>query len=343
MKQQGKEQSMKHRKEKCLLLGISIVWFLGMTGCSGSFTSPLMEITIEPYEKVVYNTADVVKGDIHPELRLKLVTDEFRRVNYYPVHDEMEVDQVYVQDGDIVTKGDLLVTFKSADIEEQLTTYRNELEENKLLIKHYKKLMKIDKNQDYSQDIISLEEDAEVIEMRIHELTKKLENYHIKAEGLGVVSNVSDMLAYGVVGVQDMLMNVTYGSGDYYVSTEDDYAFQIGDIYEASFGVAVYQMELKEISENTTGERELRFAMAEGEKVITDQKSLDMVIRKTVMKNVLYVPKKAVFKNDVETYVYLMDGDGYRKAVPVTIGATVDGVTVITTGVKEGDKVVVDK
>ena len=68
-----------------------------------------------------------------------------------------------------------------------------------------------------------------------------------------------------------------------------------------------------------------------------------MGIEKPVVKNVVYVNKKAVFVgSDEKSYVYVVDDQGYRSAVQVEVGATVDDKTIITTGLKAGEQVVIN-
>ena len=66
-------------------------------------------------------------------------------------------------------------------------------------------------------------------------------------------------------------------------------------------------------------------------------------IDKPVVKNVVYVNKKAVFDGSGEKkYVYTVNEDGYRNAVEVTVGDTVDDYTVIKSGLKAGEQVVIN-
>ena len=45
---------------------------------------------------------------------------------------------------------------------------------------------------------------------------------------------------------------------------------------------------------------------------------------------------------DSKKYVYVLDEDGYRDAVEVTVGDTVDDYTIIKTGLKAGEQVVIN-
>ena len=118
-----------------------------LSGCAGKTQTDDLVITIPEYEKITYTTEPVVHADIAPVLDLRLKSEQFERKEYYPDHDEMEVDQVFVHVGDVVQNGDTLVTFSSEDITEERRQYENRVEEDAHLIEHYTKLDAI--NQTY--------------------------------------------------------------------------------------------------------------------------------------------------------------------------------------------------
>src|SRR6266550_1617763 len=58
--------------------------------------------------------------------------------------------------------------------------------------------------------------------------------------------------------------------------------------------------------------------------------------------NALTLPAPAVLTGQQGTYVYTIDSAGTAKQQPVQVSRTVDSIAVITTGVKEGERVIVD-
>jgi multidrug efflux system membrane fusion protein len=58
--------------------------------------------------------------------------------------------------------------------------------------------------------------------------------------------------------------------------------------------------------------------------------------------NALTLPAPAVMTGQQGTYVYTVDSAGSAKQRPVQVSRTVDSVAVIASGLKEGEKVVVD-
>lgn len=312
-----------------------------LTGCGRSNDQERANVRISEYEKITYETVSVERGDIVPTLTLEVTSDTFQRKNYFPRQDEMEVDQIYVTEGDMVSEGQTLVSFKAGDISEQITGYENQRTEDQLLIDHYTRLMEIDENADHTEEIKTLKQDIEVCSLYIQELNAKLSSYSIKAEGQGTVIMVSDLLDYGVVNSGDNVLTVIYGTGEYYATTTDDYDFKVDEIYEATYANSTYSLRLASI-EKIEGEdgRKLNFAMAvDG---VTGVEKMAMVLEKPALKDVLYVPEDCVFFVDEKAYVYTLDDNGFREAVSVTVGQTIEGMTVIESGLNEGEKVVIN-
>ena len=318
-----------------------------LSGCAGKTQTDDLVITIPEYEKITYTTEPVVHGDIAPVLDLRLKSEQFERKEYYPDHDEMEVDQVFVHVGDVVQNGDTLVTFSSEDITEERRQYENRVEEDALLIDHYTKLDAINQTDEHQESIEQLKKDQEIAGLYIKDLDARLEAYTIKAEGSGIVSSLSDMLDYGTVYAGDAVVTILYGSDSYTTTTEDDYAFEVGQTFTATFGVGSYEVRLTAIdvlaSDTDAGmKRQLTFTLVDSAKRPSSD-SLNLEIEKNVLKNVLYVPEDAIVYVGNDNYVYVLDEDGFRHGVQVQTGATIDGYTVIEDGLKEGDKVVIAK
>lgn len=318
-----------------------------LSGCAGKIQTDDLVITIPEYEKITYTTEPVVHGDIAPVLDLRLKSEQFERKEYYPDHDEMEVDQVFVRVGDVVQNGDTLVTFSSEDITEERRQYENRVEEDTLLIDHYTKLDAINQTDEHQESIEQLKKDQEIAGLYIKDLDARLEAYTIKAEGSGIVSSLSDMLDYGTVYAGDAVVTILYGSDNYTTTTEDDYAFEVGQTFTATFGVGSYEVRLTAIdvlaSDTDAGmKRKLTFTLVDSAKRPSSD-SLNLEIEKNVLKNVLYVPEDAIVYVGNDNYVYVLDEDGFRHGIQVQTGVTIDGYTVIEDGLKEGDKVVIAK
>ena len=122
-------------RKRTVLLG-TLILVMGLGGC-GQVKTELMPVTLEPYERAAYETTEVLKGDITPKLDLNLSAVKKENVKYTPPYDGIQVDKVYVQAGDLVKKGDKLISFKSSENEEKINEYQDELKMQQLLLEHY--------------------------------------------------------------------------------------------------------------------------------------------------------------------------------------------------------------
>lgn len=331
----------------CVLCASMVAALLG--GCSSkNAESSKPSIHIESYIKVGYDTVTVQSGDISPILNLKLSPDEFETKNYKVSQDDYEVEKVNVSKGDRVKAGDIMVQFKADDIQDTIKQYTEQKAENELLIEHYQKLMQIDGSEDYSDDIASLKEDIQIADTYIKEQNEKMKEYCLIAEKDGTVTYVNEWLGYGYASSSDNLVTVASGSSNYTATTDDDYEFKKGDVYQADYEVASYDMKVIDVSQyedKATGKQmqKILFEPVDSMAGISEEDVLTMTIHKPVISNVVYVDEKAINeKSEDNYYVFTINDDGFRTAVDVTIGETVDGYTIIKSGLKAGEQVTVN-
>lgn len=281
-------------------------------------------------------------------MNLKLSPDEFETKNYKVSQDDYEVEKVNVSKGDRVKAGDIMVQFKADDIQDTIKEYTEQKAENELLIEHYQKLMQIDGSEDYSDDIASLKEDIQIADTYIKEQNEKMKEYCLIAEKDGTVTYVNEWLGYGYASSSDNLVTVASGSSNYTATTDDDYEFKKGDVYQADYEVASYDMKVIDVSQyedKATGKQmqKILFEPVDSMAGISEEDVLTMTIHKPVISNVVYVDEKAINeKSEDNYYVFTINDDGFRTAVDVTIGETVDGYTIIKSGLKAGEQVTVN-
>ena len=331
------------RKNKVLIMTIILSV---LSGCADERKQIPAQVTVNEYEPKIYETMEIKKGDLAPVLELTLEARDLEKKSYFPRYDEMEINQVYVEVGDIVSDGDVLVSFKSGDIETQIESYQEQLEQQQLLLDHYVNLSSIDTATDYSKDIEQLKADMEVSRLYIDGLNAKLDSYSIVAEGDGMITAIDDIVNFKTVNSNDNLITVVYDDGEYFTTTSDDYNFVIGDTYSAKYGVADYEMELISITEegkDADGQiiKTLCFRAVGSDEELPGVSMMNMTISKGEMKNVICVPNNIIKEVDGKYHVYTLDENQCKHAVYVKLGVSVDGYTVITEGLEEGDKVVV--
>lgn len=314
----------------CIMTGIIV---LSLTGCQEK-KREVVTITHTPYEKLVYETTIVQKGDIQPELKLKLRAEGYNKITYDATSEDLQLDTVYVSVGDKVEKGDLLVSFQSEKLQQSIDSYQEQYTQNELLAEHYSKLMQIDNTMDYSEDIAKLKQDMEVAKLYIEEAEEKLSRYQIVAKESGTITEMDSYLQNGTFVPGHRLITQVCGSGKYQADLPVNYEFHAGEKYEATLGQITYELEVSEINEKT-----VVFSPVSDMSSVSEADILTMEIKQPALLNVVYVDAGAVEEENGAYFVYVQDEEGYREAVPVTIGEQVEGRIVITGGLSGGEKV----
>lgn len=334
---------------KIFAAALAGVLTVSLTACSsGDRQVGDAKINIEPYSKVEFNTEKVSSGDIQSTLTLELKPDGYSSKDYSIQQSDYQIDEVKVKEGDKVAKGDVMIQFKATEIQKTIDQYTEQKEKDRLLIDHYTRLAAIDKIQDYSADIASAQEDMDVADTYIKEQNERMKDYQLIAAKAGTVTYIDSDLQYGYVTAGQTLITVDSGSSDYVSETNDTYKFKEGEVYEADFQEATFSLKLikcEKYKSKATGEemQKVTFQPVVDMAGVTEADTLKMVIEKPVVKNVIYVNKKAVFTgSDDKTYAYVVDDAGNRSAVEVTVGDTVDDKTIIKSGLKAGEQVVVN-
>ena len=334
---------------KIFAAALAGVLTVSLTACSsGDRQGGDAKINIEPYSKVEFNTEKVSSGDIQSTLTLELKPDGYSSKDYSIQQSDYQIDEVKVKEGDKVAKGDVMIQFKATEIQKTIDQYTEQKEKDRLLIDHYTRLAAIDKSQDYSADIASAKEDMDVADTYIKEQNERMKDYQLIAAKAGTVTYIDSDLQYGYVTAGQTLITVDSGSSDYVSETNDTYKFKEGEVYEADFQEATFSLKLikcEKYKSKATGEemQKVTFQPVVDMAGVTEADTLKMVIEKPVVKNVIYVNKKAVFTgSDEKTYAYVVDDAGNRSAVEVTVGDTVDDKTIIKSGLKAGEQVVVN-
>lgn len=331
-----KENNMRRKSIICLILCVMII----LSGCNDSDRTGEKElsVTIEEYQKDIYQTTSVQRGTIESILTLKLMPDEYE-VNSYSISQELlEVEENNVEKGDRVEEGDIMVAFKADEIEETIAEYEERKAEDEMLIEHYTKLMKISGQKDYAADIKKLKKDLNIADLYIQEQNERLSQYRLIAKKGGIVTEVSGELYKGYATAGNALIRVASGSSNYTAATSDGFEFQIGDIYEAQYKMAVYEMKVIQL-EKKDDKTIITFQPVSNMTGVAENDELTMDIHKPTISDAVYVEESAIITVEDKQYAFLIDEDGFRHAVPVMVGDVIDGYAIILDGLKEGERV----
>ena len=94
--------------------------------------------------------------------------------------------------------------------------------------------------------------------------------------------------------------------------------------------------------DSTTGTVLLKARFANPQATLWPGQYTNVALQLFVDPNALTLPAPAVMTGQQGTYVYTIDSTGSAKQRPVQVSRTVDSLSVISSGLKEGEKVVVD-
>lgn len=328
---------MKRRTLFCMIICLLL---LSTAGCSKERVA-LEPVTIAPYERITYETTPVLQGDVTPRVMLQLAPVDKRTLKYYPPEDWMEVDEIYVKSGDFVEEGDVLVRFKSGDVEDKIQEYRDELAMQELLIEHYEQLMIADIELDYTEDIEQLKKDMEITKLYIAEESAKLEKYTIRSETRGMVDTVSQLMLYSKVTKTDCVVSVLYNNGEYRTTIQDNYLYEVGTVYTAKSSTTTYEMELIAIEEVSGNARSLVFRALDMNGIMR-LNFINLTIEMSTLSGALYVDKDAVIEVNDKNYVFMLSEDGFKQGIEVEVDSQVEDYIIIKSGVKAGDRVVLN-
>lgn len=315
------------------IIWITVVLPVLLSGCAAQKREV---VTIEkmPYERTAYQTVEVQQGDLNPEVTIILGAEGYEILNYSMTNPELQLDKVYVSVGDKVQEGELLASFKSGSLEENIAGYEEQITQMQLMVEHYTNLMKIDAELDYRQDIEQLRQDINVVQLYLEEAQEKLAGYQIIATRSGTIKAMDEYLQNGYYQPGKNLITEACGTGNYTAETEDADIFSVGTAYTAYSGAVGYEVRLKDSTDGI-----LTFEPISDMSSVSDADTLTITVDAAPLSNVLYVDKDAIHRTDDASFVYVVSEDGYRDAVWVKTGAQVGDYLVIEEGLSGGEKV----
>lgn len=326
------------KKGKSMKAILPMVWIviLSLVGCGTEKQSEL-KIDRPPYEKKTYMSAEVMQGDLTPQITLTLRAEGFETITYDAVNSDLKLEKVYVSVGDHVEKGQLLVAFQSDELEKKMEEAADKQKQEELLADHYTKLMQLDDTLDYSEDIASLSKDAEIMGLYKEEAEEKLKRYQITAKESGTITQMDSNLQNGGFIPGKRLITEVSGSGNYEADRPDEDVIVQGENYTVSVDGTEYQLRAERIED-----QKILFTPVSDMSAISEEEKLTLVVDEPVLSNAVYVDEKAVHQTDSGNFVYRLDEDGYRTAVFVDTGQTVGSYTVICNGLEAGEKVTLE-
>ena len=339
----------------CAVLSFAVL----LTGCEKTDIHKIEPVSKELYQKTIPETFEVHRGDMQPTIRLKLTQNSLRYYNYSVDLDDLEFDELKVANGDYVKAGQVLCVFKSDKIEKKVEEARETLETDKLLLEHVKKLKgiyfdpektdpeikehaaNIALGKTYDDQIASIEDDIKLKEIELMESQRDLDKCIVKAREDGVITYVSETIANGVViKGKDILTEASGDVGFYTEVKNSDYQFEVGSVYKAQSPTMEMDLVITQIEENNTGSITLHLNPVSSDVVYVSNEKFEVIIPLEKMTDVVYIEERYVYTAVNERrFVYVVDENGFKNPVYVEVDSVVDGMAVITSGLKGGEEV----
>lgn len=338
------------------MMMISALCAVILTGCGllRKEEEVVNQITIPSYDAGSAEYGYVKRGDLEnlETLFLKLGTIEEHELSFGV--SGIAYDEVYVKEGDSVERGELLAKLESEEIETELIMLEAEAGEIALEIEHTEALVKefrekkyynkkqIEVNQEeIGRCLLRLNElanDKAVNESRTAEQKKMLDKRCIYADMDGTVAKIENHTGDSLSDERQPFL-VLHSSGKVFTGDtgeENDFVqgqeIRInieGESFPAVFKTVKRENGITSVEVGLTMESELPENCSYGE----------IVWSNGVAKDALYVPEKALVISQGETYVFLLEKDGFARPVKVQTGTTSGNYVQIVGGLKEDDVV----
>ncbi len=339
---------MKMRRMIGLLLSALMV--LQLTGCGFEKERPLVRVPKDGFEDAAPYTTYVQRGDVTYGKSEDMKLDNYNEIHYgfkakkldTTMLKDITFDRLYVSLGDMVRKGDILLTLRSETLDNKIEQYTDQKERNEITIRHLRNRSAIDPEEDNSVQINSCEEDIRIAEGYLAELEEKKEELVIRAEEDGKVIEISDTALSGVVSSYEALAGlVTVASGDdtYYAETKESTTLKEGDITQAGNGVITYDVKVEKVERSSAGNK-IYFKIQSDSDDLVIVSGMKVNVAEEVKKDVLYVPLECVKEKDDHYYVFMIDEHGARVAREIKVDEILDKTVIIREGLNEGDEII---
>jgi multidrug efflux pump subunit AcrA (membrane-fusion protein) len=190
----------------------------------------------------------------------------------------------------------------------------------------------------------SYRDSIEFDKKKLWNLKNELAQSRVYAQFDGKVNKVEKGLIGTTSNIEKCVMTVVDDQEGYFEAQKEDYIpYLTEENYSMTvmFGNGRGEYELTVRDKDTWGENQY-FSIVKGdntEALEVDDKG-DIHIIKEHKENALYLPNECLHNAGDKYYVYVVTEEGLRDVVWVSIGLKGDGVTEITEGLEEGDKVI---
>lgn len=356
-------------RKVCVCAALSFL----LCGC-GEIEEPDNMVIVEQEEPgMSYKLHTVESGDVVKTERIQCTYRQMSELAVSFIMSGRLVDRVYVEEGDHVKKGDLLVELSSGDLERQIEDLEYRIARNELLLGYtdideaydisgmwvsylyYSGMTDNDKKslddriestqrnyrylrEDYSD---ALETDRKQLES----LRQEYKSSRIYAETDGVVYKLKENLEGTTSHMGETIMTLLDTSECLFQTEipELAYLFREGEtVYMGlSYSQTGTQYELLPWNMEEWGDTQM-FLLEDADAIGNLDVGTSGYIWLAVdrRENVLCVPENAIYTADGKTYVYVLNTENMREVRWVETGLYGDDMVEIISGLTEGERVV---
>jgi len=317
-----------------------------MTGCSGAKEEDLVPAEQPVYNAVAPKTTQVIRGDLTPQYSARLDLLGYERSQYRFTQAEMEelygtyqmkLDEIRVNIGDAVKKGDVMVSFHSEVLDKRIETNEKQISSAEREISHLRRLTSIDPSQDHREEINQLNRQIQVAKLYISDVKETYEKLNIISDVDGFVSSINPDLREGYITAETSLVVVDTSKRLYMTDKSEDYDFKIGDKVTAKIRNTEYPLTVVAPPEGEN--QNMVYFEPEGMDGQILEKSLMLEFELPVRKDICYVNRQAVYEKEGVTFVYVVGENDVRHAEIVKVGEKVGNYYIIEEGLEGGELV----
>ncbi len=361
---------MKRKLCTFLLTGVVV---MGATGCGllpKEEELPTAPVLVET-ETEEYTVASVVRGDVRvtETIRTNYVASESEKMSF-KTGGEI-VSEVYVQVGDEVKKGDVLMELDISAQQDQLRQQQDRLDDLYLQLEHLYESQDLDLSQaelqnekaaangttdwtsqvdtileDYADQAQSIKNSIMLAEMRLGELQKAIEDRQIIASFDGLITDMYDfqdgeraVKGKNVITLSNMsaaLFEVYSENGDLLKSGET-YILECGD---KEYEVMAHLAEELDLANVKEGHVYLSLVIPDPSLEQGASGTVHLTVEESL--GTLWVPADAVREMRDKHIVYCLDEKGFREMKEVKIGIDNGKIVEIVSGLEENEMVILD-
>ena len=321
-----------------------------------------------------YGLVTVTRGDV---VLTQSITATYTQLNEQTVSFDSggrRISKVYVNPGDSVKRGDLLIELSQDNLQSQIDELEYRIEKNELQLEYLDAAEKFDEQSAYNSFVYG---DPDIDEDDVKAYQKNQDsidrNYRYKREDLndelefdrrklsklkgeynsgrivstmdGIVYSMVDNLEGSTSKKDEVVMTIVDNASGRFEANDPEFAsyFHEGEPVELKivYSSASGDYEVVPINMSSWGEKQI-FEVFSG----PDNEGIDVGTTGTIKvvldkrEGVLTLPLGAIYHADGKPYVYVLDENDFRQMVWIETGLTGDDLVEVTSGLNEGDKVV---